>query len=226
MGVLGGLILKAVSGGLLLNDLENYYNFEEASGSLIDQHGSNDATNSGSLTYSQAGKVNDAILFNTSGYFTQDSLIDLATTDFSISFWVKVTGGATGQMFIDFRDISSDGFYIRQVSSNLRMKWNGINHQTTKTTNDGNWHNIVWVVDRNTDTAVIYFDNTVALNHSVSGDLNVTTRNLRFGSQVVPSPGVYLTGLMDEVAIWKRVITVEEVATLWNSGNGITYTDF
>lgn len=47
------------------------------------------------------------------------------------------------------------------------------------------------------------------------------TNNLQFGRL---STGNYFDGILDEVAIWKRVLTPEERTYLYNNGTGRTYT--
>jgi hypothetical protein len=49
----------------------------------------------------------------------------------------------------------------------------------------------------------------------------VGTRPLNLGRRPGAAPDLFLTGLMDEVAKWDRVLSSAELDTLYNSGNGI-----
>jgi hypothetical protein len=49
----------------------------------------------------------------------------------------------------------------------------------------------------------------------------VGTRPLNLGRRPSGTPDLFLTGYMDEVAKWDRVLSSAELDTLYNSGNGI-----
>lgn len=55
------------------------------------------------------------------------------------------------------------------------------------------------------------------------GEPTSYTKNATF--TIGSMSGVYSTGLIDEVAVWDRALTQDEIDWLYNSGSGRTYAD-
>jgi len=74
----------------LTTDLVSYWDFDEASGKLLDKHGSNDATNS-NVTYEETGVINDSYGYvrTNSSKSTLDSTTGFDVDSFSISVWSR-----------------------------------------------------------------------------------------------------------------------------------------
>lgn len=102
----------------------------------------------------------------------------------------------------------------------VQLKWNG-----TPTT--GTWYFIVGWHDPNANTLNIQVNNGTPTTRSHSygiydGSLS-STRQIKIGALV--GYYQYMDGLMDEVSVWKRVLTADERTWLYNNGNGRTYED-
>ena len=64
-GIFPGVIASSVQVGCDQTNMVSYYNFDQASGNLIDQHASDDGvvTDGGGTIYGATGKINDAFDF-------------------------------------------------------------------------------------------------------------------------------------------------------------------
>jgi hypothetical protein len=88
--------------------------------------------------------------------------------------------------------------------------------------NDGQWHHFVAVSDA-TGAAfgtALYVDGVLHGVNATKPVLTATTKRLFIGENP-DALGRQWNGSIDDLAIWKRVLTGGEVATLWNSGTGL-----
>ena len=131
----------------LLDSLIAYYSFEDASGNPVDAHNSYDLTASGTITYSQVGKVANCLGFATNGSLAGPTTAFDFPGTFSFSLWMKSTHtsisglltntdgvnagwdmdmGSTGTTYVNYR-YGSGTVQLTVVSPDL---------------NDGNWHHL------------------------------------------------------------------------------------
>ena len=217
-------------------DLNHYYKLNDTTDSILtDQQ---NLTNSGSVTFTPGliGNNANTEVINTAKSLTNtDSWgIDGGTMAFSV--WVNVTSAPTSteDSIIGTQNDSSDVSYIIQYDNTgggrlafIRLR-NGvagdlITHSVILPIN-GPYQHIV----ASYDGAVSYlYLNGVLVSTGISsgnGSASITTRSKLFDS--VQVPGNFFNGKIDEVGIWGRNITGAEVTQLFNSGVGITFTDF
>ena len=94
-----------------------------------------------------------------------------------------------------------------------------MNHVTTTAQPfDGQWHQIVFVQQAD-GTRAIYIDGVadgLAIPAKAAGTFNLNDTTI--GGILRASPGFWVTGLIDEVALWKRAITQAEITQLKNEG--------
>jgi len=215
----------------LIDNLLSYYKMDEASGTVLDAHGDNDGTNSGSTNIS--GKIISARSFDaTNDYITTSVTSEIIYHDLTVSMWVyrKGNGGAiftqryslhggvvlnvgvhNGKVNFWLRDNTGGG--LRQLSGATTMnndEWNFIT-TTLSGTNMSVWLNGVY------DGSATYTggtwnnaDNQVIGGNAGSGDSenNVTE---------------FFNGSVDEIGIWDRALTSTEITQLYNSGEGLAY---
>jgi hypothetical protein len=99
----------------------------------------------------------------------------------------------------------------------------GIRVTGTTSINDGEWHHLVGVRDGSGDDNMIYVDG-VQENTSPAtyGSSFATDRTLNFGYMDV-TPYYYFPGSIDEIAIYDRALTVDEIQNHYNNGDGQSY---
>ncbi len=210
-------------------------------GSGLGNHG----TAVGTVTFG-AGKVGSGaanLSFSKSGtnfnYVTLGAPAPLqfgTTTDFSVSFWVKFSSFVFDPPFIGNKDWLSGQFqgWMIATGTDGRLQWNyGGNPGQRKdydgpggTVSDGQWHHVAITFLR-AGEVVTYLDGINVDERDVSVSLNnVSTPQglaLNIGQD---GTGRYTDGnsveindlTMDDVGIWRRVLTATEVGQIRQAG--------
>jgi hypothetical protein len=222
-----------VSGSTLLNGNVGYWKLDEGSGATR-----NDSTaNANHLTDhntvgSSAGKIGNAADFvaASSRYLTaaDAAAFQMGTgTDFSYAAWIKFTDTTSGQYFLAYGTATA-GYSFRKSATLgklvVLLGANSTNNTFASNTawNDGNWHLVIVTVVRS-GSMTIYVDNNADGNVSVAA-LNGFSVNSAVGFQLgALNAGSFLSGSLDEVGLWNRIIDATERSALWNGGAGLTH---
>ena len=227
--------MSDVKNSSLATDLVSYWELEEASGTRVDSHGSNDLTDNN--TVGQAtGKIGNGADFerNNAEFLSIDDAdqtgLDI-TGDFTYNFWYKpetlttlITpfskwndGGNQRSILNFFYENGDLRIYLStNGSSSVSRLWN------TSVTN-GTWSMITICYAASAGSISLYEDNV--LNSTKTGyptSIYNSSAPFRIGSYNPTSPHT-LDGVVDEFGIWTRVITSTERANLYNSGDGLPY---
>jgi len=143
------------------------------------------------------------------------------TGDFSLEAWVK-TADAVGGIIKK----AGEGYYCYSlIVYDHRARahlYNGIDCYVNSdiVVDDNKWHHIVGVFDRDSYIK-IYVDG--ACHGTWEGDSSAdmqTTREVRIGDDyLAPEEARYLDGIIDEVRIYNRALTEEEIKASYHSGN-------
>jgi hypothetical protein len=172
-----------------------------------------------------SGKVAGALSFNGNDQYVQvadHNELDLGTGDFSIDTWIKTSDSNSVRVFLDKRETLPnirgyelflyDGVFHLQMSDG-----NNTNYGSGVFVADNQWHHLTVTVDRDDSTGVrFYVDGTPANTGNAllrSGSLSNSSA-LSLGSDVV-GDGTPFNGVLDEVEIFKRVLTPDEVLSLY-----------
>lgn len=238
-GALGlglGVYLGASGGGgggpapsTLLDGLVSYWRFDESSGNAEDAVGSNDLTNNGTVTYA-AGKINNAAAsLSDTNYLSaaHSASLDLFDKDFSISLWATNTGAntrvalckgtasgaSTNQITIGRSNTAPTGIYCELGSGAANLLITGEPFTA--------WlRHVVVTFNKTTKLLSIYVDN-VKYTKTITGVVPNASGDLRVGRFY--AGGFPIVGMVDELALWSRVLTDAEVTELYNSGAGEAY---
>lgn len=145
------------------------------------------------------------------------------SSGFSISFWMKtqdtnacdlfVKRGPTDSGWYSNYEIHMDSGKVRFLMGNSSNTGYGINLQEPVVVNDGNWNLVSCVVSGT--TAYIYVNSTLATNAAISSrttNIAAPTMARRIGGAVTQQ----YTGFLDEVRVWRRYLTGQEVLSLYN----------
>jgi hypothetical protein len=214
----------------LLNNLVAYWKLDEGSGTRVDSHGSNNLTDNGSVG-SATGKIGNAASFDGANLLeaTSSSFADVGAGDnLSISLWVHIDPSNSLAFVLNKRGTSGQGYDLLYVGSSGELRWRlddgTTTFQVTHTVSTNTWYHVVVSIDRATNIAAFYLD-TVKLTTSIAGMGGLSnTRPLRLAARELNQ--VELTGLIDETALYSRVLTDGsggEVSQLYNSGGAVTY---
>ena len=223
----------------LLNDLIVYYDFNEASGNLLDQVGSNDGTPSG-VIYGQTGILNDCYLFE--GVNDLVNCGNITDTDditaFTASFWFKQasqsTSGFDGVMTKGLNTDRSWGFSIfdNEGDDNHRVRvLVNADDETVRYSNTvistAVWYHVVVTWNGATGRTRLFINGVedFDVNTGATGSVTSTTQAVYFGVQAGSSP-LYFNGNIDEAGFWKRELNDLEIETLYGNGTPPNYSTF
>lgn len=221
----------AAAASTLLTGLVAYWPLSNVNDSL----GVNNLTNNNAVTF-VAGKVSNAANFvAASSQSLSGASAPFNLYPMTLSFWINVSSNVPvdGVGGINkYVGGSANGWnaYVRPASIPLYSVcfWyfkDGSNYVYDGAFGDAilvayaaGWQHIIWTVDASGHQA--WLNNVSKFTRAWTGTPGATTsaQVLRLGYY-----DAYLTGLLDEVGIWNRALTVAERATLYNGGTGITY---
>jgi len=207
-------------------NLEARYDMTQTSGTtLIDQTtNGNDATIVGATEYNEYlynEILNDSLEFDGTDDYVYVPSIQIATP-FSVSFWVNFDTVSVGQETVTHWQTTH--FTIRMKDSNDgnndgELSFNhsdgGNNYCSAAGLQAGTWYHVVCTADGTNQ--YIYIDG-VQRDTTTSGASDVTTE-LQLGIYSDESSNA-LNGKIDEVRIYDKALTADEVTDLFTSGQG------
>lgn len=213
----------------LLSGLVAYYPLSDVN----DSYGVRALTNNGTVTFG-AGKVGNAATFvaASSQYLSlaDEAGLSMGDFDFSIAGWVNFTtisrqlilgkgdaGGATDEYYVI---LESDGKLYFHVGNG--SAFGDVTGNTLGVLSSGTWYFFVAWHDSVANTVNISSNDGAVDSASYSGGSYDSALPFALGRDGSYG-GLYLNGQLDEVGIWKRVLTAAERTRLYNGGNGITY---
>ncbi len=216
----------------LIYNLIGYYRFEEewdgTAGEVIDSSGyDNHATSK----YDACTTSGAAKLGSYGGSFVQSSYdcievpdgstYAFGTDSFTFAAWVKTTDSDYGRFFNKYK-VGSGYYQLTMNGGRIYLVVHGDNGNTISinstaggTINDGSWHLAVWTFQNNatgSDTGAVWIDGVKKAEGTADIDDISNTTKLTFPA--------YRNCNMDEVCIWNRVLTQDEILELYNSGSG------
>jgi hypothetical protein len=187
-------------------------------------------TGSGSGTFAP-GKFGQAIdLESSSGnqaYITiggAESDFDFAGGDMSVSMWYDAENLYTSWQALVAKGEGGAWRLARASGSNNLIKYDVIGPTVDGKLNVAGWHHVVATVDDPVGVT-IYVDGVPA--GSYVGDPNIG--NAPTAMQIGGNPqagGRAWDGLIDDVAVWDRALTADEVSLIWNDGDGASIGSF
>ena len=198
-------------------------------------NGNNGVVNGATLTTDRFGNSNSAYSFDGGNWIQVQHSNTLNLPKGTISLWFKnnlnalqtilaknIFGTAEGENYgISIFDNSTIGFYSK-YNSNCQpsVGWNFVN--TTNNYIDNNFHNMVCVIDDN--VIKIYIDGILKNSSNTpnpSADV-CPTSPLYFGRDYALNQLYNYKGILDDIGIWNRALTPQEITNLYNANQCIT----
>jgi Concanavalin A-like lectin/glucanases superfamily len=220
-----GLLSAAVPASPLLTSLVAYWTLNEAGGTRADATGrGNDLSENSASLGATTGKQGQAALYTTTDrWLTRTSTADLrgGDVDFTMAGWFNVTSAAVGHDLAGKWGSGSDEYVLFQNGGGafvLNVKDGAGSLAECHALAFGNvpsatWCFVVWWHDAAANTLNIQVNGGTVNTVEMGGGL--LSGNGAFALGVVPEFSEnHLVGAIDEVGIWKRVLTDDERATL------------
>lgn len=215
----------------LRTSLVAYWKLNEVSGTRADSVGANTLADNNTVT-SATGVVGSAASFasaNSESLSIDDNAaLSLADgPDASIAFWLKLTTVATARLVSKWDNTAGDLEYsVLVVTDKVRFAVSGDGTAAPSvewgsTLSAATWYHVCAWHDSVADIIAISVNNgtPVTLAHT-AGIFNSTSV---FTLGALSGGGQHLNGALDELGIWKKVLTPAERDALYNSGAGLTY---
>ncbi len=228
---------NAVSGSLV-NGLMAYYPF---CGNANDQsgNGNNGIVNGATLTTDRFGNSNSAYSFNGVNNYISclNNNIPAGNSSRTFSAWFYLTptnGYSDGYSVLSygtntFPDGRLNDIFIKEndVIFNTHMNYST---NTNPLNNNNLWHNIVVTYNNtNVSSINIYLDGiqiqTTNFNLVNLNTLDTLNTNLLFGKAIVQyASNFYFNGKIDDIGIWNRALTEQEITQLYIQNQCFTNT--
>lgn len=186
-------------------------------------------TGTGSGTFA-AGKFGSAIdLENSTGnqaYIVvggNENDFDFAGSDMSISMWYT-----TESLYTQWQALAAKGEggawrLHRSSNSGTLLNFSGggnFNGDGELEQQSGSWHHVVITHEDGVVTRM-YVDGSLVGSNPSAGSITANSAAMQIGGNPGAS-GRGWDGKLDDVAVWNRVLTTDEIADLYNGGDGAT----
>jgi hypothetical protein len=228
----------------LMNGLVGYWPF---CGNANDEsgNGNNGTVNGATLTADRNGNANSAYSLNGIDNWIQTNSSFLHTDmPHTISIWWLTSDSTkTNQTLFNTGPHTLENLAFHYSSSNPNPpygvsygmgngltgsgSWNIMHPDNGQVAMNGDftkWHNCIWVKD-STYKWSIYIDGVLSNNFISSINTGSQLANLRFGAENngVPTGGANFKGSLDDICIWNRALTQNEITQLYSGSPCVNY---
>jgi hypothetical protein len=204
-------------------DYIGYWPLDATSGTVVtDASGNGNNGTVNGATWNAGGRVNGCLSFNGANNSVQ--IANPLGNDFSIAFWAKTTQTAgTGQWYNGAGLVDGDALLVQNDFGTALVGGKfavGIGNPDTtflSTTliNDGAWHQCVATRQEATGIVNVYVDGSLQTTGTANRNTLNASANLLFGA--IASGGGFFNGNLDEIKIFNRTLSSNEVAALYDS---------
>ena len=217
----------------LLDGLISWWGLDELSGTRYDAFGTNHLSDHNTVG-SATGKVNKAADFEVSNseylYRASNASLQFGDEDFTIACWVKLESFSDGyRFFVTKANNLTPEYSLDAVYPNFRFYVRNSSGTLTPIAKSGAttgvWHYLVGWHSASANKVYLQLNNGTPVSASHSGGCNAGSNAFLIGSYVDNGGALYMDGLIDEVALWRRVLTTEERSALYNGGAGLSFSD-
>ena len=156
---------------------------------------------------------NKTLKLDGSGDYIKTDLTDLSGTEITIQYWFK---GVSNQSAVRIQNGGSwivagwNGKHILQNDDGV----NGVSIGDSY--NDGEWHHITLSWKKNTEGGFASFVDGELVSSRNSSDNDIPNHEAPVYIGAFNGLGEFTSGSLDEVVIWSRALTAEEIKTNWN----------
>ena len=156
---------------------------------------------------------NKTLKLDGSGDYIKTDLTDLSGTEITIQYWFK---GVSNQSAVRIQNGGSwivagwNGKHILQNDDGV----NGVSIGDSY--NDGEWHHITLSWKKNTEGGFASYVDGELVSSRNSSDSDIPNHEAPVYIGAFNGLGEFTSGSLDEVVIWSRALTAEEIKTNWN----------
>ena len=136
--------------------------------------------------------------------------LPFGTTARTISIWFQRIG--TGGNLFSYGSANTSNAYMIAIGANIISNQGWADDFPVYPSIDNSWHNVVCTFDGLNST--IYLDNSNLGSNSMTS-WNTIAGSFYFGTRVL-NDMAFFNGNIDDIAIWNRVLSTQEIADLYN----------
>ena len=149
-----------------------------------------------------------------------------ATTNLTLSCWIKVSDVSKTNSIIDKFYDGADRSYLLRVEAGGQVKLhlatqngsNAVGYGSASTLSNDTWYHIVGTFDSSAAKEVkIYINGSLDSQHDKSDLISTNVMNPRIGAGYANPPSNFFGGDIDEVAIWNRTLELTDVQRIYNA---------
>jgi hypothetical protein len=207
--------VNTLSGGSLTTSLVSYWAMEGNSGDFFGTNYGTDTSVSYSTSY---GKVAQGASFSSSLITTGTS--GFSATNFSVSMWFRPTSTSGSWGLFDTHPTTAGALRIYEdASTPNQISYNiaGYTGQTiTYPLTNGTWYHFVYTLSGGNVTN-LYINGVSSGAFTNGGSAVISTFTIG-----TVNGTLYSAGAIDEVGVWSKVLSTNEISDLYNGGAGQT----
>jgi hypothetical protein len=233
----------------MARSLAGYWRMTEANGNRLDSVGGSPIVETGGIVSSKVGINNTSAYFSNSAnsWLTMPAgVCDTNSGPKSVSFWVYIEPSSQRNAVyfimqgtgIDANDWvlyldSNPGYCLSFLASHSRNSWDlilrgnqtyypsyapssGLNLSLNNAV--GAWHHVALTIDGSRIKA--YFDNTLVINSAYSRPITSSGSSFTVGKHTAINQNFFMVGQVQDLAVWNRGLSTDEVGILYNNGCG------
>jgi hypothetical protein len=215
------------------------YDFEEDNAiTAVDGTGKGgDATRpSGTTTWVPSSYRGGGMNFSSSGYLATAGPVLDTSNSYSVSAWVYLTTGGTGNRTV----VSQDGnntnpFFLQYYNAEGNANWSFQTRPTDSTATGSaalspngaatlnRWTHLVGVYDDGADTIRLYVNGALVGSATVTADFNASGPLSIGASKYGGVRGDFWAGQLDGVAAYQKVLSASEIAVLYGQAPSLRW---
>ena len=196
------------------NNLVQYWPFDGDANNAV-SGGINAIVEGPTLTTDRFGNENSAYYFDGTGDRMNAGLAaNFGTNSFTANVWVNSTQTSGYGNLMRTHGGNGHGWLFRFNSGKIEIwegSYNDVGVVSKTSYADGNWHMMTYVRDVENKVGQLYVDGSYVCNYNISSPNNYNN-TLWFGTY---GAGEYYKGYMDDVRLYNRALTAEEIAALY-----------
>ncbi len=214
----------------ITTDCTNVAALYHLDGDANDDSGNNNNGTITGATYNSSGKVGGAYEFDGVDDYIQideSDVLKLGGSDATFSAWIYPRTISPDLNMIIGNNFQDGGWQFSLAYSNkLALDTNGVSGEdlatSTGTLNTNEWYHVVAIWDNSTKTVQFYINgNDAGLTTNANSIIDVPG-SFYIGVDGRDASGYGFDGLIDEVVVYDRTLTQNEVTELYNSSNGVS----
>jgi len=169
--------------------------------------------------YAPQIEVERSIYFDgVSDYIDMGNTLNLNSSQFTVSAWVKRTTGSLNTSILSKRDFAyTEGYDLKiNATGNLEMSWkNGSTQFIVSNTiiPENEWHHVSIVY--NGTTSNLYIDGVLDKTKSLTSP-TATNQSFYIAAAGKNTPTAYFKGNIDEVRVWDVALTTDQLRFIMN----------